>query len=96
MIGAKPGAVARDWFAKTSAGALLGFTLAIGCSGLFSCLASDMPLSIRGQLAMWMMAPVWIGVLSCVYFFRSGKHAWVWLSAANLVVFCILAACRLT
>lgn len=83
-----------DWLSKTLAGALLGFTLAIGCAGLFNWLASGMPLSARGQLAMWLTAPVWMGVLSGVYFFRSGQCAWAWLGGANLLVFGFLAALR--
>jgi len=95
MSTTKTKAIAPDWLSKTLAGTLLGFTLAVGCSGLFSWLASDMPLSIRGQLAMWMTAPIWMGVLSGVYFFRSGKCAWAWLAGANLLVFGIPAVFRL-
>lgn len=91
----KPKAIAPDWLSKTLAGTLLGFTLSSGCAGLFSWLASDLPLSIRGQLAMWMTAPVWMGILSGVYFFRSGQRAWAWLAGANLLVFGLLAASRL-
>jgi len=95
MSATKPKSIAPDWFSKTLAGTLLGFTLAIGCAGLFNWLAGGMPLSIRSQLTMWLTAPVWMGVLSGVYFFRSGKHAWAWLGGANLLVFGILAASRL-
>lgn len=95
MTAAKPDAIRRDWLAKTLAGALLGFTLAIGCSSLFNWFAADLPLSIRGQLAMWLVAPVWMGVLSGVYFFGSGLRAWAWLGGANLLVFGALAASRL-
>lgn len=95
MSAARPGAIARDWLSKTLAGALLGFTLAVGCSGLFSWAASGLAMTIRGQLAMWLVAPVWMGVLSGVYFFRSGRRAWAWLGGANFLVFGILAAARL-
>ncbi|MDP2879992.1 MAG: hypothetical protein Q8N89_00230 [Azonexus sp.] len=95
MSTTKPKAIAPDWLSKTLAGTLLGFTLAIGCTGLFSWLASDMALSIRGQLAMWMTAPIWMGILSGVYFFRSGKRAWAWLAVANLLVFGLPAVSRL-
>jgi hypothetical protein len=95
MNTAKPKAIAPDWLSKTLAGGLLGFTLAIGCAGLFNWLAGGMPLGIRGQLAMWLTAPVWLGVLSGVYFFRSGKRAWAWLGGANLLVFGLLWAIRL-
>ncbi len=96
MNAAKSRLIAFDWLSKTLAGTLLGFTLAIGCAGLFNVLTAGMPLTIRGQLAMWMTAPVWIGVLSSVYFFRTGRHAWAWLGGANLVVFGLLAAFRLS
>ncbi len=83
-------AVKPDWISKTLAGLLLGFTLAIGCSGLFSWLIAEIPLSIRGQLTMWIIAPVWVGILCSVYFFSSGKHAWFWLMGANSLVFATL------
>ncbi len=95
MNSEKSRTISPDWFSKTLAGTLMGFTLAIACAGLFNGLAGGMPLSIRGQLAMWLMAPVWMGVLSGVYFFRSGKSAWAWLTGTNLLVFGILAAFRL-
>ena len=87
--------IRRDWIAKTLAGTLLGFTLALGASGLFSQLNAGMPLSVRGQLAMWMVPPVWLGTLSGVYFFGSGVRAWLWLGAANLLVYGALLALRL-
>jgi hypothetical protein len=87
--------IAPDWLAKTLAGTLLGFTLAVGCSGVFSWLNSGLALPIRGQLAMWMIAPIWMGTLSGVYFFRSGRHAWAWLTGANLLAFSLLALSRL-
>ena len=86
--------VQTDWMSKTLAGTLLGFGLGVGCSGLFSALAASLPLAIRGQLAMWLVAPIWVGCLSCVYFFHSGRSAWAWLAAANLLVFGIQAALR--
>lgn len=87
--------IPRDWMSKTLAGVVLGFTLAMGCAGLLNWLTADLPLSTRGQLTMWLTAPVWMGVLSGVFFFRSGKHAWIGLASANLLVFAILAASRL-
>ncbi len=84
----------RDWTAKTLAGALLGFALAIGASALFSLLAEPMPLPMRGQLAMWMVPPVWLGVLSGVYFFGSGLRAWLWLGGATLLTCGALLALR--
>lgn len=78
--------VQRDWFSKTLAGIVFGGLLALGCSGVFAQLNAGMPLSIRGQLAMWMVPPIWLGVLSGVYFFANGGRAWLWLGGAGLLV----------
>ena len=85
----------REWLSKTLAGLLLGFTLAIACSGIFARLASTIAVPIRAQLTMWMVTPIWLGVLSGCFFFGSGKRAWLWLGAANIVVFGLLTAVRM-
>lgn len=79
--------IQRDWLAKSLAGVLLGATLALGCSAVFSRLVTSVPLPVKAQLAMWLTAPIWLVVMSSVFFFASGKRAWLWLGAANLVVF---------
>jgi hypothetical protein len=38
---------------------------------------------------------LWLGVFSLVYLFASGRHAWLWLGAANGVAFAALAVVRL-
>ena len=86
--------IKRDWWSKTLAGLLLGFTLAIAVSGIFVLANRAMAFSIRGQLAMWMVAPVWLLTLSCVYFFQSGKRAWLWLIGANALAFGVFALMR--
>lgn len=91
---AKPQALRPDWIAKTLAGVLLGLTLAFGLSGLLSLALQPMALPARGQLVMWSVAPVWLGVCSGVYFFTSGLRAWLWLGAANLLTFGALWALR--
>lgn len=90
----KPAPIRRDWLAKSLAGTLLGFTLAFGCSGLFALAAQGMPPSPRAQLMMWMITPIWLGVLGGCFFFRSGLRAWLWLGGANLLVFGLLFALR--
>ena len=81
----KPPPIRPDWVSKTLAGLLLGFSLAIITSGLLMTQLQGMPLPVSGQLAMWLVPPVWLGVLSCVYFFSSGLRAWAWLLGANMV-----------
>ncbi|MDX9844741.1 MAG: hypothetical protein RBT42_13425 [Aquabacterium sp.] len=92
----KPPPIQRDWVSKTLAGTLLGFTLAIACSGVFAHLTHSIPMATRAQLAMWMVAPIWLGTLSGVYAFASGPRAWLWLSGANLVAFGSLGLLRLS
>lgn len=82
---AKPRPIRPDWVSKTLAGLLLGFSLAIITSGLLMTQLQGMPLPVSGQLAMWLVPPVWLGVLSFVYFFSSGLRAWAWLLGTNAV-----------
>lgn len=90
----KPDPIRRDWIAKTLAGLLLGLGLALVVSALVSELLASMPLTVRGQLLMWMVPPVWLGVLSGVYFFASGWRSWLWLGGANLLAYAVLGAVR--
>lgn len=91
----QPPPIQRDWVSKTLAGAVLGFTLGLGCSGLFTWLTPDMALSVRGQLAMWLVTPIWLLTFGGVYFFANGRRAWCWLGGANALVFGALALTRL-
>ena len=84
----------RDWFGKASAGLILGFLLALGAAGLFKMATGveETFFSTKGQFAMWMMSPVWALTVSLCFLFRSGLRAWVWLAAANLVLWALLAS----
>jgi hypothetical protein len=84
----------RDWFGKSSAGLILGFILALGVSGLLPRLGfgSVGYMAASGQVMMWIMSPVWAGVLSFCFLFGSSLRAWLWLGAANLAVWGALAA----
>jgi hypothetical protein len=86
--------IRRDWVSKTLAGTLLGLSLAFACSAVFAHLAAGLAPPLRAQLAMWMVIPVWLTVLSCVYLFRSGKRAWLWLGLVNIAVAGVLAVAR--
>ena len=83
----KPAAIRRDWISKSLAGALLGFALAIGASATLAALTAGIPLVTRSQLVMWLVPPVWLGVLGTVYFFTSGARAWAWLGGACLALY---------
>lgn len=94
-MNAKAPPIRRDWLSKSLAGTLLGLGLALGASGLFNLATAALPLGVRAQLAMWLVPPVWFGVLSLCYFFSSGARAWLWLGAANLLAFGLWGALRL-
>ncbi|MGE0799688.1 MAG: hypothetical protein AB7G13_26095 [Lautropia sp.] len=79
----RPRPIRPDWVSKTLAGLLLGASLSIIAAGLLMTQLHGMPLAVSGQLAMWLVPPVWLGVLSLVYFFSSGLRAWAWLLGAN-------------
>lgn len=91
----KPAPIRPDWLSKTLAGLLLGFALALAASAWLAMLLAGLPISERGQLAMWSVPPVWLGVLSGVYFFASGGRAWLWLGGASLLAHGALLAVRL-
>lgn len=86
----------RHWFGKTCAGVVLGFGLALALSGLFAWLGPDGIHAGGGknQFNMWLMAPIWATVLSFVYLFRNSLRAWLWLGAANVLAFALLALAR--
>jgi hypothetical protein len=84
----------RDWFGKIAAAFVLGFTFALGLSGLFRFATGygDAYFSSKGQLGMWIMALTWPLILSFVLLFRSTLRAWLWLALANVVIWIPLVA----
>ncbi|MGY1489264.1 hypothetical protein ACW4YW_07605 [Methylobacillus pratensis] len=91
----KPAPIRPDWVSKTLAGLLLGLALTLALSGLLAAMLSDLPMSVKGQLVMWSLPPVWLGVQAGVYFFASGLRAWLWLGGANLLAWGALWLLRL-
>lgn len=80
--------IQRDWLSKALAGVLLGFSLAMTLSGIVAWLGPDGPAATnKFQWVMWLVSPLWLGVLSFCWLFRSGRHAWLQLGAANLLAF---------
>lgn len=84
----------RNWFGKACAGTILGFTLSLGLCGVFACFGpgSVSFFSAQGQITMWLMAPLWAGVLSFCFLFRTGLRAWLWLGGANIIIWGALIA----
>lgn len=85
-----------DWWAKTLAGLLLGFGLAMALVGLLAYLGPGGISATDGRFTTlrFLMPFPWIAVFSLCYLFRSGLAAWLWLGGANLVAFGLLFACR--
>ncbi|MFT3719243.1 hypothetical protein [Pseudorhodoferax sp.] len=85
-----------DWWAKTSAGVILGFGLALALAGLYAYLGQGDIHAPSGRPALmrYMVAFVWVAVFGFCFLFRSGAAAWAWLGVANLLAFAALFACR--
>ncbi|MFQ6372062.1 hypothetical protein [Shewanella sp. YIC-542] len=80
-----------DWISKTLCGLVLGFTLALALVGLFAWFGpGSMAAGDKYQFNMWLLAPVWLSILSLVYLFRSGRRALLWLGGANLLAWGLL------
>jgi hypothetical protein len=87
--------LSRDWLSKTLAGVIGGFGLAIVGSGLLACpTPGALDEQNKFQVAMCLVPPVWIGVMSASFMFRTGLRAWVWLGGANALGFAMLALAR--
>lgn len=87
----------RDWFGKVSAAFVPGFTLALALTSTFRTLFAegDALFSAQGQIAMWMMSPIWCALLSLCFLFRSTARAWASLTIANLLAWALYATVRL-
>lgn len=82
--------LSRDWLWKTFAGVIGGFGLGIAASGLLAYLSPGaLDEQNKFQVAMWLVPPVWLGVLSGSFVFRSGRRAWAWLGGANALGFAL-------
>ena len=83
-----------DWLSKTLAGLLLGLFLSLPCSAVFMQLPLNIAMSVKVQLAMWSVAPIWLLVLSLCFLFPTGQRAWLWLGLGNLLVVVIYGLLR--
>lgn len=84
-------ALAPHWWRKSIAGVVLGFTLALGISGLFAWLGpGGIAAPDKTQFVMWSIAPLWMTVLSSVFLFRTGNQALLLLVGTNMVVYTLL------
>ena len=89
-------AIRADGWAKTSAGVILGFGLALALAGVYGYLGPGGLDAATGRYALmrFLVALIWTVVFGFCFLFRSGLAAWAWLGAANLIAFAALFACR--
>src|SRR3546814_12922767 len=69
------------------------FTLALALTCSFHTFVSrgGAYFNPQGQIAMWLMSPIWCALLSLCFFFRSPARAWAWLVVANLFAWALYA-----
>lgn len=84
-----------DWLSKSLAGVILGLFLSLACSAVFMQMPLGIAVSVKVQLAMWVVAPIWMLVLSLSFLFSSGQRAWLLLGLANVCVVTIYGLLRL-
>ncbi|MFC5359346.1 hypothetical protein [Azospirillum himalayense] len=90
-----PTPIRPDWWSKILAGVVLGFALAIALSGLFAWIGPGGPAAVNKlQFIMWLVVPIWLGVFSFSFLFRSGRQAWLWLGCASVLAHTALLAAR--
>ncbi|MCL1089257.1 hypothetical protein L2744_06460 [Shewanella profunda] len=84
-----------DWWTKTLAGLILGFTLALGLVGLFAWFGpGGIDAAVKVQFNMWLICPIWLLIVSFSFLFRTGWRAVGYLSLFNILVYVTLYSFR--
>ena len=91
----EPASYRNGWAAKTLAGLLPGFVIAICMAGLFlHLMPGDTTHLGRYFVSRWLTIPIWMAILSLVYLFRNGRRAWNVLGLTALLSLAALMLCR--
>ncbi|MFB2638026.1 hypothetical protein ACE02P_08355 [Shewanella bicestrii] len=84
-----------DWWTKSLAGLVLGFTLALGLVGLFAWFGpGGIDADTKVQVNMWLIAPIWLSVLSFSFLFKTGLRAIGYLGLLNILTYIVLYTFR--
>ncbi len=98
MLSTRTQKIQPDWWSKSLAAILLGLLISYGVIGIFAWFGPDnLTETLSNERAlwrtyfnMWMIAPIWLLIISFSFMFRSGLRAWLSLGAANLIVYSLL------
>ena len=82
--------LSKGWLGKTLAGVICGLAIALIASGFFM-LPDTKHNTVydKYQIAMWMVPPIWLAILSCCYLFRDAARAWLWLGGISIAGFAL-------
>lgn len=84
-----------DWWTKSLAGLILGFTLALGLVGLFAWFGpGGIDADTKVQFNMWLITPIWLLILSFSYLFKTGLRAIGYLGLLNILTYIVLYTFR--
>lgn len=84
-----------DWWLKTFAGLILGFSLALGLVGLFAWFGpGGIDADAKVQFNMWMIAPLWLLIFSFNFLFKTGWRSVGTLGLFNILVYVVLYSFR--
>ncbi|TMP35989.1 hypothetical protein [Pseudoalteromonas rubra] len=90
------------WLSKSLAGVVAGGLLSFAFVGLIVWFGPDglngtltnSELLWKTQFNMWIIAPVWLVILSLTFLFKTGKQAWGYLLLASAVCFAMQVVFR--
>ncbi|MEH8016771.1 hypothetical protein MN202_05985 [Rheinheimera muenzenbergensis] len=82
-------AIQPDWLGKTLAGIVLGLAIAFVCVGFYAWYGpGSISSADKSQFNMWLLMPLWFGILSLVFLFRSARQAWLVLGVVTALLYC--------
>lgn len=77
-----------QWWSKSAAGLILGFTFALAINGIFAWLGPNgIELGSSNAINPLIVIAMWSMVFSTCYLFKTGLQAWYWLSTANVIAY---------
>lgn len=80
-----------DWWSKSFAGWVLGFSLSIGCASLVTAWAlKHLDPALAPQLGMWVVPWLWLPFVFLAYFIPKGWQAIFIYALCNMLIYTII------